>query len=85
MSHTPKPWPIHKTPNDADFTHEVAGICAIYAGNENAEADARLIAASPELLEALKLATEGLRIWAPADSHITQFDALIAKADGTTP
>jgi hypothetical protein len=38
-----------------------------------------------ELLAALKLATEGLRIWAPADAHITQFDALIAKAQGTTP
>jgi hypothetical protein len=38
-----------------------------------------------ELLAALKLATECLRIWAPADAHITQFDALIAKAEGATP
>jgi hypothetical protein len=45
----------------------------------------KLTAQRDELLAALKLATEGLRIWAPADTHITQFDVLIAKAEGTTP
>ena len=44
-----------------------------------------LVAQRDELLAALKIATEGLRIWSPADAHITQFDALIAKVEGTTP
>jgi hypothetical protein len=85
MSHTPEPWPIHKTPNDADFTHEVVGICAIYAGNENAEADARLIAASPELLAALKRVVQADDACVLRQEDIERARAAIAKAEGTTP
>lgn len=53
VKHTPAPWKIHKTPNDPDFTHEIFGVCSVYVG-ENSEANARLIAAAPELLEALQ-------------------------------
>lgn len=47
-------WKAIKTPNDPDFTHEIPGVCAVYAGNESADAAARLIAAAPDLLEALE-------------------------------
>jgi len=47
-NYTPAPWAAHKTPNDPDFTHEISGVAAIYM-NENSKANARLIAAAPEM------------------------------------
>lgn len=54
IKHTPGPWKLRETPNDCDFTHEIDGIACIYAGNGLATANAKLIAAAPELLEALQ-------------------------------
>lgn len=52
--HTPGPWNYFHTPNDPDFTYEVTeDVCAIYGG-KSADANARLIAAAPELLQALQ-------------------------------
>ena len=54
-------WKAIKTPNDPDFTHEIPGVCAVYAGNESPDAVARLIAAAPDLLEAcIGLCSDGL-------------------------
>jgi hypothetical protein len=50
--HTPGPWNMTQTPNDIDFSHEIHEICAVYRGN-NSKADARLIAAAPDLLDTL--------------------------------
>jgi hypothetical protein len=50
---TPGPWNYRETPNDADFVGEIEGICAIYVGDEKADADAKLISKAPELLEEL--------------------------------
>lgn len=57
---TPGPW--HANPcyegwwihNGQSGSDEFA-ICVTFSGNPNSEADARLIAAAPELVEALKL------------------------------
>ena len=59
--HTPGPWAYHNTPTP--FIHVAAGglpICQIYTSTAHGQsmgeqfANARLIAAAPELLEALK-------------------------------
>lgn len=61
-----------------DIVEGVAGLTP-----EQRLANARLIAAAPELLKMLNLARDALRIWAPKDAHLTQIDAVIAKAEGS--
>lgn len=54
--HTPGPWDVRKIDNAPSF-RGIFGICANGSGNsirEEEEANARLIAAAPELLEALE-------------------------------
>jgi hypothetical protein len=46
------------------------------------EANARLIAAAPELLEACKKAEEWLEDWASAEPYMSVIRAAIAKAGG---
>ena len=46
------------------------------------EANARLIAAAPELLEALKAAQKKGSRWHPADPVVQQINVAIAKATG---
>lgn len=50
-------------------------------GSKSRDANARLIAAAPELLEALKLARS--IIGHPDDAHSKLIDAAIKKAEGT--
>ena len=67
--HTPGPWAIDKTSNADSIelivtsTHlqgQDDDVCSVYGGNDNneqtREANARLIASAPELLEALETA-----------------------------
>lgn len=76
VRHTPGPWKI----TAASFTIKAAAVGTVVYGNPdnpNRLADARLIAAAPDLLEALKGV---LRV---ADRATTEFDAAraaIAKA-----
>jgi hypothetical protein len=58
--HTPGPWKVNATPHSSNQDWVVLDsgtngrnkrVCAVYSDND--EADARLIAAAPELLEAL--------------------------------
>jgi len=56
QTYTPGPWTISEDGTDVNNV-EGAGVCAIYA-DESSEANARLIAASPDLLEALTDAAE---------------------------
>jgi hypothetical protein len=63
--HTPGPWQVtHNSQGETfvDFTGETGGLFAVarvYATGGNQEADARLIAAAPDLLVALR----ALRDW----------------------
>lgn len=74
--HTPGPWSV----NGGDDVWIGNRIC-IYVGDEN---DARLIAAAPDLLDALIDAIEYLKNHLP-DDMLAPHLAAIAKATGTQP
>lgn len=76
IKHTKGPWQVRK--NDYYYLVESEGY--LIAQNER-KADALLIAAAPELLEALKLAYDNLRRDAP-DSVLIPINKAIAKAEG---
>ena len=95
-AHTPAPWHFKKlamhdgghvvmfTAQNGQRTHRLD--CA----GEFKEADARLIAAAPQLLEALQTTAENLRSWKAAngggiktfDSWLEVVEEAIAKAKG---
>ena len=95
MSYTPGPWVIER---DKSYVIEIGPLCAKeYAGAawvEVPEADARLISAAPDLLEAAKLVLawyeaennhEGTTFWERAEMCRVSEAALraaIAKAEG---
>ncbi len=88
--HTPGPWNEWATPDDLDMSHEICAnnrlpIAIIYDG-EKAQANARLIAAAPDLLEAAQAL---LNRWLGGDGDMDDDDriernmrAAIAKASG---
>ena len=95
-AHTPAPWHVKKL-----ATHDGGHVVMFTAQNgqrthrldcagEFKEADARLIAAAPQFLEALQTTAENLRSWkAASNSGIKTFDSwlevveeAIAKAKG---
>jgi len=66
MKHTPGPWIVSLWENEIfvralDDENECADICTMTDDEEDMQANARLIAAAPELLEALQLADRVLR------------------------
>lgn len=95
--HTPGPWindlgEFVRHPLDEFTSVHVATIYGA-SGIGEAQANARLIAAAPELLEMLKRAAGGLRNlievgkltggWADdAKTYTAEYDAVIAKAEG---
>ena len=92
--HTPGPWVMDDAQPGDLFRHVLHGngdsfgyICRISTnGNANADADARLIAAAPELLEALQRLSaqcERLRMaWQLESDAERTARAVIAKATG---
>ena len=81
--HTPGPWVFVSTPNDDDFSHEIMDVCALYRnGNPQRVADARLIAAAPDLLEALEYTLKCLMQTDVGEAHYQPAIAAIAKARG---
>ncbi len=92
MSHTPGPWHVRIESLDglADSPDVFASDCRFIAScgcSAQANANARLIAAAPDLLAVLKSAREPIE--ADLDMHtatqielLTQIDAAIAKAEG---
>ena len=99
MSHTPGPWRFQQDGSEPYWSVDMPRIGGKEYGSFNAmvyttEADARLIACAPELLDALRLGLE----WAesdgePDDSNLIGWmerafrvaaRAALAKADGVT-
>jgi len=98
-THTPGPWQLHKSDDTlviGSDCREVAEACGDYTEEAEwprMEANARLIAAAPDLLSALKDARESIEALANMVSDATQFrqdvsddlariNAAIAKAEG---
>jgi len=90
--HTPGPWQAHRHESTDTYTIHVAGRCwetwaVAHVGDcTQDEANARLIAASPELLEALNSLTAMAEAF-PTELHEKHPDvvaarAVIAKATG---
>lgn len=96
-AHTPGPWKVTDrfeiSMDDGDVQPLVATVNADDASvsNEQAEADARLIAAAPDLLDVLRVLTDHAKETYPHfESDRGQRDiaaalAAIAKATGETP
>jgi hypothetical protein len=91
-AHTPGPWSyeVEKVsgPSLSDATYlfahgDVIGKAYESAGQGNAQANARLIAAAPELLEALRIAGEALCDLPLMDPRLVAIRAAIAKATGS--
>ena len=93
VKHLPGPWfagvlcgpEMEETISIGPFEKEVHyedSICEVWHGNYNAVANAKLIAAAPELLEALEGLVDSIECagWHP--SHVEQAKEVIAKAKG---
>ena len=99
MTHTPGPWTLKIGDSDHRFVrvsghwdekvHYLYSV-GTYKDFEREIANARLIAAAPELLEAMKEAKNGLRYWEPQTAYgaserariCALVDAAITKATG---
>lgn len=90
-AHTAGPWKLDQRMPNAIFASDGPGskVAATSAGHvfpdlstEEAEANARLIAAAPDLLTACEAAEEWLSGWASAEPYLTMIRAAIAAAKG---
>lgn len=91
-THTPGPWRWNHFPDNESYledSHSASVIegSIVTADNEEREANARLIAAAPDLLEAARYVIEDAVSDMPATARVTKIslDALraaIAKAEG---
>jgi hypothetical protein len=90
--HTPGPWEIGPD-FDNDGTREVPighrlksgfvlTVAVALGGLKGQQENARLIAAAPELLEALRDTLDALECWTGSDSRIDKARAAIFKATG---
>jgi hypothetical protein len=93
VSHTPGPWSWDSDTmfsSSDDVKHVRWRVCAmgktitqVYRNDEHAESDARLIAAAPELLEALKAAEQCIGELSPTQARVEamqMIQAALAKA-----
>ena len=78
--HTPGPWEVHKSRTGKEMWINGGGATVCDTGDLAAyplsDADVRLIAAAPELLDALKAAVMGDPAW------VSEAKIAIAKAEG---
>lgn len=84
--HTPGPWTVKRGQVQAETSqgYVIIGLAPGWSLKEQ-QANLRLIAAAPELLEALKSALSVLQLWVddPDDEEMLErLPALIAKAEG---
>jgi len=105
MKHTPGPWRTMRGPQNNFLDHVMTdtvpglGIATTWAHNQDSEqeANARLIAAAPELLEACKVAYDAIKAqpidsfgegrdgeltWPIRDEILNNIAKAIAKAEG---
>jgi hypothetical protein len=87
--HTPGPWEYHKMPQSGYIVFQTWDVPT--AGHVKTEADARLIAAAPEMLQTLKLfydwsknGTKYPPYWLRT-TFVDKCSEIIAKAEGRTP
>lgn len=88
--HTPGPWTIEKTSHDTEIVAGKYHICnvgeSVRCSENEAKANARLIASAPDLLAALQAfaaAGNNFTGWHPAyEDAIIQARAAIARATG---
>jgi hypothetical protein len=92
--YTPGPWDLvpngrdSKRLTDCRYGEQRKSIGIVYAGNDEEEANARLIAAAPEMLEALKRAEWALldlcqRAGVADYPAVEAIRAAVAKAEGS--
>lgn len=77
-THTPAPWIAKKSIHGGQYKYVQIGADEAYTTLEVLPEDARLIAAAPELLDALKRAAE----YAPNEVEYQHALKVIAKAEG---
>jgi len=77
MKHTPGPWSVGGPTQYAYQLRIDPSIGVVYGGGEEVQANARLIAAAPEMLEALKSAADAL----DSDNPDIQLRAAIAARE----
>lgn len=93
--HTPGPWSSGAAIPITAKACDKSGFSLVFVNRDDKsepEANARLIAAAPELLEALREALDCIRVYAPDYMHgmprkhyVSQARAAIAKATGVCP
>jgi len=85
MTHTPGPWNLITTEFAGGPATKVEGICIVFGHGKIPDANARLIAAAPELLAALKGIIECDGRWpdGTSDNAMNTARAAIAKAKET--
>ena len=84
--HTPGPWQTTKAGyRCGDLVLPVSdarSICQVSTAHAEHEANARLIAAAPELLAALKRAINACETSKPPKWELDSYRAIVAKAEG---
>ena len=84
--HTPGPWGIFHIPDGRPHMIQSkvngVGIGTVFTHNENLYANADVLAAAPEMLEALKNALSILKTFHDTSGVIQQIEAVISKAQG---
>jgi hypothetical protein len=87
-AHTPGPWRLSAGDETAVYATGHSNIARTYCGGltgirlKTAEANARLIAAAPELLAQLQWAETVLKCWIEGSAQLDSIRATIAKAEG---
>ena len=81
MNHTPGPWHVQVRKTGWDI-HEPIAEGGFRIAHVNTEANARLIAAAPELLDALRGLVGDIRNGGPRHAAMALAEATLAKAGG---
>lgn len=87
-NHTPGPWAISDRAKGLAIGGTRNTVCSIGFTDDQAKADAALIAAAPDLLQSLKTLAAMLPTLAPgsvADAFLADAMAVIDRAEGRTP